>query len=350
MTKILYLYAEVMGYTMATLSQLPQDGVEVHVVYWDERKITPYEFPAGGQISFYARSGFNHGSLMELANQIDPDLVVVSGWEDFDYLRVSRKLVKAGKRVVCGFDDQWFGSLKQHIASIIGALGFFKLFYTHAWVCGVRQYEYARRLGFRKSEVIFDLYSADQEMFDTVYTRSAEAWQTQYPHTFLFVGRFEDVKGLDVLLAAWKSLGPSRKDWTLQLVGSGSLSSQFEEGDGVRVSGFMQPHELMDVVGDAGCFVLPSRFEPWGVVVHEFATAGMPLILSDAVGAGDAFLIDGHNGYCFKNESVEDLTNKLRKIIESPDEKLMSMARYSHAMSRRITPASSSSNLLSLIS
>ena len=44
--KILYLYAEVMGYTMATIRKLSERGNEVHVVHWDHKKLTPYQAPA----------------------------------------------------------------------------------------------------------------------------------------------------------------------------------------------------------------------------------------------------------------------------------------------------------------
>ena len=47
----------------------------------------------------------------------------------------------------------------------------------------------------------------------------------------------------------------------------------------------MQPEDLLAFMSTGKAFVLPSTFEPWGVAVHEFAAAGYPLILSDAVGA-----------------------------------------------------------------
>ena len=43
-------------------------------------------------------------------------------------------------------------------------------------------------------------------------------------------------------------------------------------------------------------FILPSKYEPWGVVVHEAACSGLPLILSDSVGSRNELLINNHNG------------------------------------------------------
>ena len=52
-------------------------------------------------------------------------------------------------------------------------------------------------------------------------------------------------------------------------------------------------------------FLMPSSFEPWGVVVHEHAAAGFPLLLSDAVGAGERFLEAPRNGTAFRARSAE---------------------------------------------
>ena len=48
---------------------------------------------------------------------------------------------------------------------------------------------------------------------------------------------------------------------------------------------------------DADVFALLSRHEPWGVAVNEAAASGLPLLLSDRVGAAADLLRDGENGF-----------------------------------------------------
>ena len=117
---------------------------------------------------------------------------------------------------------------------------------------------------------------------------------------------------------------------------------------GIKVVNFLQPKDLVKLIKTSGCFVLPSRFEPWGVVVHEFAAAGLPLILSDAVGASDVFLINGANGFIFETNKVLSLKEMLLNIIRSSDERLLSMSAISANLAYRITPSTSANNLLSL--
>lgn len=346
--KILYLYTEVMGYTMATIKALVDTGVEVHVVHWDHKKLTPYRIPDYINVHKYSRSQQNIESLIKLAEEVKPDITVVSGWQDNEYLSVARRLRKQGRIVVSGFDGQWHGSLKQYAAAVLGMLGYFSLHFSHAWVSGVYQYEYARRLGFCNQDIIFDLYSADLSLFQKSYLNNLEAKSHDYPHRFLFVGRFEATKGLDTLHEAWQSLGTKRGDWELHLIGNGSMREVLASTPGVVVKDFMQPGQLIDEIADSGCFILPSRGEPWGVVVHEFAAAGLPLITSDVVGAATAFLISGMNGYSFAANNENMLAACMLKIIGCSNQELSAMATKSHQLASRITPETSMMNLLSI--
>lgn len=346
--KILYLYAEVMGYTMASIQALSDQGAEIHVIHWDHKKLTPYKAPEWPNVHMYERSKMNVHDIVKLAEELDPDITVVSGWQDKDYLVVSKKLRKQGGIVVVGFDDQWHATSRQYLASLLGKFGYFSKFFSHAWVSGAFQYEYARRIGFEKQQIIYDLYSADLNLFEQAYKSSFEKKKNQYPHRFLFVGRFEAVKGLDTLLEAWRLIGDKREDWELHLIGNGSMKSQLESTPGVIIKDFMQPEFLLDEVANAGCFVLPSNSEPWGVVVHEFVAAGMPVIVSDVVGAASTFLISGTNGYSFKVNDPKALANCMKRIIAAPSEALLSMADISNKLAYRITPQTSANNLLSL--
>lgn len=347
--KILYLYSEVMGYTVATIDALAVLGAEVHLVHWDKRKLTPYRIPSRARVIIYRRSDHTLKTLVDLSAQLAPDITVVSGWMDKAYVGVARRLRRQGRLVVACLDNRWRGLPRQWIAHTLGQLGVFRRIYSHAWVPGVEQYEYARKLGFRRNEIIFDMYSADVGLFKAAGQAAMVRRLERYPHRFLFVGRFESVKGLDTLLDAWNLLGRRRGDWELHLVGNGSLRQRLEVAEGVVVKGFMDPEMLVNEISQAGCFVLPSRKDPWGVVVHEFAAAALPLVVSDEVGAGAMFLIPGANGYRFKAEDAVDLSRALQAIIDSSDQALAGMGLASCMLSSRITQETSAANLLSVV-
>jgi glycosyltransferase involved in cell wall biosynthesis len=121
----------------------------------------------------------------------------------------------------------------------------------------------------------------------------------------LFVARLIGAKDPATLLRA-QALLEARADapWSV-LVGGGpeerALRDLVAKSDLKRVvfAGSRQPSELPSLYAAADLFVLPSRHEPWGVVVNEAMAAGLPVVLSDRVGAAEDLLLDGANGRVF---------------------------------------------------
>ena len=93
---------------------------------------------------------------------------------------------------------------------------------------------------------------------------------------------------------------------------------------------------------------MPSDREQWGVVIHEFVGAGLPMLLSDQIGSKNTFFIENFNGYSFKSKNVLSLVRCLKKIINSSDSELMKLGESSNFLSNRITPETSAMNLLSV--
>jgi glycosyltransferase involved in cell wall biosynthesis len=93
------------------------------------------------------------------------------------------------------------------------------------------------------------------------------------------------------------------------------------------------------LVAHCGAFVLPSTYEPWGVVVHEHACSGLPLVLSSAVGAAERFLVEGENGFRFIAGDKASMKAALRKLILSNDDELRAMGRKSRELGLAWSPA-----------
>ena len=212
---------------------------------------------------------------------------------DKTYLRLANYFKKENKITICGLDSAWNGSIKHKIYSFVSKLGFLNLFFSKFWIPGIPQYNFLKNLGINDDRIIYDLYSADTNMFGDVYNKNKIKKSNEYPHKFLFVGRFTKDKGIDRLANSWKELQKFNHDWELLLIVNGHYISTFENLPYVKVKDFLQPADLINEIKNTGCFILPSTYEPWGVVVHEFSAAGCPLILSNDIGAKSTFLING---------------------------------------------------------
>jgi glycosyltransferase involved in cell wall biosynthesis len=80
------------------------------------------------------------------------------------------------------------------------------------------------------------------------------------------------------------------------------------------VTGGLAEDELAQRYVDADVFALLSRHEPWGVVVNEAAASGLPLVLSDRVGAAQDLLRDGENGFLVSADDVDAPAAALRRL------------------------------------
>jgi glycosyltransferase involved in cell wall biosynthesis len=321
---------------------------EVHVVHWDHKKLTPYRPPQVDRVTYYDRSRYAGRELRRLAQDVNPSIAYITAWQDKGYLPVARMLRQKGVPVVAGFDDQWKGSIEQRIASLIGPC-LLKRYFSHAWVAGPYQYEYARRLGFKKHEIVFNLLSGNTAAFDAG-AEHLDAKESQYPRRFLYVGRFTPVKGIDILVEAFECYRKEyHGDWELTCVGNGDSKHLLEHVAGIEVVDFSRETYLVDIARRAGVFVLPSRSEPWGVVVHEFASAGMPMILSENVGARSMFLVEGFNGMTFRHDSSQALARAMHRMSTLSAAELTEMGRNSHLLSKRLSPEMVASSFMSVL-
>jgi glycosyltransferase involved in cell wall biosynthesis len=97
---------------------------------------------------------------------------------------------------------------------------------------------------------------------------------------------------------------------------------------------------MMPYYAFAGCFLLPSWREPWGLVANEAMSAGLPLIVSNRCGCSDDLMEEGANGYVFdpdQNEQLADLMSTMSGLDTSQrlgmgEKSKEIIARYSLAM------------------
>ncbi|AXH35226.1 glycosyltransferase [Humibacter sp. BT305] len=226
-------------------------------------------------------------------------------------------------------DSQWRGNFKQLAGRILFRIAR-RAYYDWAFVPGDRQVRFARRLGFRADEIQRGSVPAHTDVFD-------RGVRLVRDRAFLYVGRYVPEKGLDVLFAAY-ALYRERSDdpWELHLSGTGP--EVLPRVPGIVDLGYLRPEEVAEAMCSASCFVLASRFEPWGVVLHEAATAGMPLIASEECGAASAFIVNGVNGAVVPTGDAKALAQAMLEISARSSEQLNQMSLISRALSLQSSP------------
>ena len=87
----------------------------------------------------------------------------------------------------------------------------------------------------------------------------------------------------------------------------------------MRFLGFKNQSELPAYYDLCEVFVLPSVFEPWGLVVNEVMNAGRAVIVSDQVGCAPDLVRHGENGFIFQAGNLADLAQALTKVLENQE-------------------------------
>lgn len=347
--KLLVLYEELAGYFIASLGHFADTyNVEVLVIHKEANvKEAPFKIGTYKNIGFQDRSAYTEKELIELSRNFNPDAIFCGGWKTKAYLNIA-SLFKSKIPVIVGFDNKWEGTLKQHIASLLSPV-FIKRNFNLCWVPGEKQKKFALKLGFNETQIETGAYAADHKLFYNEYLKYRQAKTTKFPHRFLFVGRYIPSKGITDLWEAFIELGQEQaNDWELWCLGTGDIEPINHPK--IKHFGFVQPHEIDKFIESTGVFVLPSHFEPWGVVIHEYASAGFPLVCSSEVGAAEAFLEEGQNGYLYRSGNIPELKKALKKVIDCNDETLIKMGERSVEKAKQNTPEKWAEKLHSLVS
>jgi glycosyltransferase involved in cell wall biosynthesis len=197
---------------------------------------------------------------------------------------------------------------------------------------GAHNADFYAAYGACKESIFLAPYTVDNDFFfarsrslasEKLLLREREGISPDLP-VILFCGKFNDAKRPMDLLAAFQRLGDNPKA-SLVFVGDGRLRVEMQQYVAVhglrRVHffGFRNQSELPACYALADVFVLPSGFEPWGLVVNEAMCFGLPVIASDKVGAVPDLIHDGVNGFVFPMGNVELLADCLRKVLLDDD-------------------------------
>ena len=151
---------------------------------------------------------------------------------------------------------------------------------------------------------------------------------------FVFAGSFSHRKGLDLLLQALEDsrLIAAR----IVFVGTGPMREAIlplvEEGRSELLDHLTQD-EMRDVFWKSRFIVLPSRSEPFGLVVSEAMFCGVPAIVSDEPGL-KMQVADARNGLVFGNGDVDRLADCLAQAMEMDDARYDNLSRTAGASNR----------------
>lgn len=168
-----------------------------------------------------------------------------------------------------------------------------------------------------KSKIISSSLGVDFDQYSTLGNGN----KNNKDFTILFVGNINPEKGVHVLLNAMLNIKSSNK---IKIIFNGHIAPYFKNIFNSYVNQLKEKNidietysgSPLNNYSKASLFILPSVHESFGLVVLEAMASGLPIILSDNVGAKDC-IKNGVNGFMFENHNSIQLSNIVQSIINN---------------------------------
>jgi glycosyltransferase involved in cell wall biosynthesis len=190
-----------------------------------------------------------------------------------------------------------------------------------------------RALGFADDRIILSPYSVYNDWWSEQAAKVdrdgvRKSWQIPIAGSIvLFCGKLQPWKAPQDLLDAFVRANVPNS--YLVFAGDGPLRGDIERrarevgiSERMRMLGFVNQSQLPSVYRAADLLVLPSLYEPFGLVVNEAMLCGLPVAISDRVGAKFDLVRPGENGYVFPAEDVRALASIITEFLSDPEKQV----------------------------
>ena len=190
---------------------------------------------------------------------------------------------------------------------------------------GQRAKEYLQELGAASEKIFIARNTVDTRFFSEQTDRERLKLSPDVLRMhFTYVGFIIRKKNLLQLLKAVKILSLQRTDFVLDLIGDGQDKVYFEDyvkanqlEKVVHFAGFVQKSNLPTWLAKSSCFVFPSNYDIWGLVVNEAMAAALPCISSVNSGVTVDLIEDGKNGFAVDFSDPKLVAEKMDWILDN---------------------------------
>lgn len=260
-------------------------------------------------------------------NQLNPNSLVICDYSKiFGWISLLWGKVKKIKLVFwldSTIDDRRHYFPKEQIKHFF--LSYFDLFLSP----GTKTKDYLQSMGVNKNRIVKIGYAVDNSFYinevEKINKNNQNTLHTRFKpnKNFLYVGRLSEEKNIFLLLNAYNTISKENNTWDLTLLGDGPQKEIIKQyiiennlEDRIYLVGFVQQVEIVNYYLNSDVFILPSKSEPWGLVINEALLCGLPVIISNKCGSVPELVKEGFNGFTFDPNNQKELEKLMREFID----------------------------------
>lgn len=136
----------------------------------------------------------------------------------------------------------------------------------------------------------------------------------------IYVGRYDKQKDIFSLLLIWKIIHEKYPDWQLHIYGGYGDEQEKLMAEINQMDADIYAHEptsvIFDKYLDSSILLFTSLYEPFGLVIPEAMSCGLPVVAFDCPYGPSDIITDGVDGFLIKNRSINEFAEKVCLLME----------------------------------
>ena len=173
---------------------------------------------------------------------------------------------------------------------------------------------------------------------NVVHLNKIETYSDCIAKVAIFVGRFSKQKDIGSLLRIWDIVHQRHPDWSLHIYGGYADEQETILTEVKKMDANITIHEpTLDIIEkykESSVLLLTSRYEPFGLVLPEAMSCGVPVVSFDCPYGPADIITDSVDGFLIRHRSIEDFANKVSQLMDH-HELRQKMGKAGIASSRR---------------
>ena len=160
---------------------------------------------------------------------------------------------------------------------------------------------------------------------NVVHLNESGVYSTCNNKRAIFVGRLVEQKGLPDLLTVWRLVHQRHPDWQLDVYGDGDILLPQDQLAGINIQLHSSVSNIFEKYTESSMLLLTSVYEPFGLVMPEAMSCGVPVVAFDCPYGPATIVTDGEDGFLVKNRDCQVFADRICQLIE--DENLRQCMR-----------------------